>query len=606
MAPEHYFLFFNISIILGIIPKKEVLQMGNTLHEAGSDTVDTIVQIAKGLSNVATNKVANKSEYSYSSIAKAASKLIAVFPVLTSRTVSFDTARMTSKYIEQISCQFFMFALQQANISNAKDGITYLRQFHQNLNMGDDNTDAVIAAMQSWIDAYTKGTQESTTFADVLNNEALSEAMVDPFMMQSDDVKISASDMRELMHAMQESANIQFYDTKLNPLSIDDYVVREFAGGDYRVTVSPYALNEVTGNKNDPVDNDYDPRLDKNDPRYDYTYSQYYNRLSDDYKIYYDTGRYSSAADAYKDQQYDRRSKENSNNTYRANKEYNRHQEVQDKNYTERYKAYQKAETERQKEANRAHEADRQYNDQKDKEAKEQNDRINANRMRANTAFLKDQDIKKMNDAVPSILIVKFYQKNDNDISGVATEFLIGIKSKVVPITTTEILRRIMNDNKDGQKFLKFMRVITGELKASDVLLGLSRITDDVKSYKVKGARGDIWTLLQNRAVAAKEQVRSGKHNDFSAITTVLISQQDADELYREENFDINDPKNAVHFMQSYNLMGFAIADDSNEVLHLLLDNGSKNFEDISYRMLERETQDSTYKKLINLMAASK
>lgn len=546
MAPEHYFLFFNISIILGIIPKKEVLQMGNTLHEAGSDTVDTIVQIAKGLSNVATNKVANKSEYSYSSIAKAASKLIAVFPVLTSRTVSFDTARMTSKYIEQISCQFFMFALQQANISNAKDGIAYLRQFHQNLNMGDDNTDSVIAAMQSWIDTYTKGTQESTTFADALNNEVLSEAMVDPFMMQSDDVKISASDMRELMHAMQESANIQFYDTKLNPLSIDDYVVREFAGGDYRVTVSPYILNEA--------------KLDRN----------------------------------------------KANNSYKENKEQHRHEEEMDRNYTERYKADRKAETEYYKEYNRSREADRQYNDQKDKDAKEQNDRVNANRMRANTTILKDQDIKKMNDAVPSILIVKFYQKNDNDISGVATEFLIGIKSKVVPITTAEILRRIMNDNKDGQKFLKFMRVITGELKASDVLLGLSRITDDVKSYKVKGARGDIWTLLQNRAVAAKEQVRSGKHNDFSAITTVLISQQDADELYREENFDINDPKNAIHFMQSYNLMGFAIADDSNEVLHLLLDNGSKNFEDISYRMLERETQDSTYKKLINLMAASK
>lgn len=543
MAPEHYFLFFNISIILGIIPKKEVLQMGNTLHEAGSDTVDTIVQIAKGLSNVATNKVANKSEYSYSSIAKAASKLIAVFPVLTSRTVSFDTARMTSKYIEQISCQFFMFALQQANISNAKDGIAYLRQFHQNLNMGDDNTDAVIAAMQSWIDAYTKGTQESTTFADALNNEVLSEAMVDPFMMQSDDVKISASDIRELMHAMQESANIQFYDTKLNPLSIDDYVVREFAGGDYRVTVSPYILNEAKANKR------------------------------------------------------------KANNSYNENKEQHRHEEEMNKILNDRMKTYQKAQSERDKQD--AENEKQQKEDQKS--TSRDNDWRDANRMHNNTAFLKDQDIKKMNDAVPSILIVKFYQKNNNDaVSGVATEFLIGIKSKVVPITTTEILRRIMNDNKDGQKFLKFMRVITGELKASDVLLGLSRITDDVKSYKVKGARGDIWTLLQNRAVAAKEQVRSGKHNDFSAITTVLISQQDADELYREENFDINDPKNAIHFMQSYNLMGFAIADDSNEVLHLLLDNGSKNFEDISYRMLERETQDSTYKKLINLMAASK
>lgn len=517
--------------------------MGNTLHEAGSDTVDTIVQIAKGLSNVATNKVANKSEYSYSSIAKAASKLIAVFPVLTSRTVSFDTARMTSKYIEQISCQFFMFALQQANISNAKDGIAYLRQFHQNLNMGDDNTDAVIAAMQSWIDAYTKGTQESTTFADVLNNEALSEAMVDPFMMQSDDVKISASDMRELMHAMQESANIQFYDTKLNPLSIDDYVVREFAGGDYRVTVSPYILNEA--------------KLDRN----------------------------------------------KANNSYKENKEQHRHEEKMNEILNDRMKIYQNAQFEKDKQD--AENEKQQKEDQKS--TSRDNDWRDANRMHNNTAFLKDQDIKKMNDAVPSILIVKFYQKNDNDgVSGVATEFLIGIKSKVVPITTAEILRRIMNDNKDGQKFLKFMRVITGELKASDVLLGLSRITDDVKSYKVKGARGDIWTLLQNRAVAAKEQVRSGKHNDFSAITTVLISQQDADELYREENFDINDPKNAIHFMQSYNLMGFAIADDSNEVLHLLLDNGSKNFEDISYRMLERETQDSTYKKLINLMAASK
>ena len=543
MAPEHYFLFFNISIILGIIPKKEVLQMGNTLHEAGSDTVDTIIQIAKGLSNVATNKVSNKSEYSYSSIANAASKLIAVFPVLTSRTVSFDTARMTSKYIEQISCQFFMFALQQANISNAKDGIAYLRQFHQNLNMGDDNTDAVIAAMQSWIDAYTKGTQESTTFADALNNEVLSEAMVDPFMMQSDDVKISASDMRELMHAMQESANIQFYDTKLNPLSIDDYVVREFAGGDYRVTVSPYILNEAKANKR------------------------------------------------------------KANNSYNENKEQHRHEEEINKILNDRMKIYQNAQSERDKQD--AENEKQQKEDQKS--TSRDNDWRDANRMHNNTAFLKDQDIKKMNDALPSILIVKFYQKNSNDgVSGVATEFLIGIKSKVVPITTTEILRRIMNDNKDGQKFLKFMRVITGELKASDVLLGLSRITDDVKSYKVKGARGDIWTLLQNRAVAAKEQVRSGKHNDFSAITTVLISQQDADELYREENFDINDPKNAIHFMQSYNLMGFAIADDSNEVLHLLLDNGSKNFEDISYRMLERETQDSTYKKLINLMAASK
>ena len=212
-----------------------------------------------------------------------------------------------------------------------------------------------------------------------------------------------------------------------------------------------------------------------------------------------------------------------------------------------------------------------------------------------------------MNDAVPSMLVVRFYNQNDKGvISDVPTEFIIGVKSKLIPVTTTEILRRIMNDNKDGKKFLKFMRVITGELSASNVIFGFSRMKDDIKSTKRKGAYGEIWNLLANRAEASREAVKHGVRNDFSAITTVLISQNDADELFREENFDISDPKNAYHFMQSYNLIAFAIADDATESLKIMMDDGEKNFEEYAYRMFERETKDGTYKKLINLMAASK
>ena len=212
-----------------------------------------------------------------------------------------------------------------------------------------------------------------------------------------------------------------------------------------------------------------------------------------------------------------------------------------------------------------------------------------------------------MNDAVPSMLVVRFYNQNDKgDVSDIPTEFIIGVKSKLIPVTTTEILRRIMNDNKDGKKFLKFMRVITGELSASNVIFGFSRMKDDIKSTKRKGAYGEIWNLLANRAEASREAVKHGVRNDFSAITTVLISQNDADELFREENFDISDPKNAYHFMQSYNLIAFAIADDATESLKIMMDDGEKNFEEYAYRMFERETKDGTYKKLINLMAASK
>lgn len=587
----------------------------DSLREANSYGFDDMVDMAKGLSNVATQRYQNTSgnnSYSYSSIARAASKLIAVFPILTSRTVSMSSAHAVSKYIEQISCQFFMLALQQANISNVKNGIDYLRNFHQNLDLGDDNSNAIIATMQSWLDAYEKGTFENATIAGSMNAEAFAEASVDPFMFQADNVKISSTDIRDLVNLMHENANIEVLDTNLNPISVNDYIVREFANGTYKVTMGYMDLNEAkkyTGkvknnynngnnqnsgnnnqNNNQIQQKDYSGYIEARKKASDYEdekarareEQRHQNQTAEEdqrfrNKVYQDTQNYYNNLGQEREKQKNREVENQKNRDFQAEQERKRREAEENKSAKER--------------------ADSQYNIQK------------AQQFRYGSAMiLKDQDIKKMNDAVPSILVVRFYQRDNNGgISDIPTEFLIGVKSKIVPITTTEILRRIMNDNKDGQKFLKFMRTITGELKASEVILGLSRITDDVKSYKVKGARGDLWTLLQNRAAAAKSQIKSGKHNDFSAITTVLISQEDVDELYREENLDISDPKNALRFMSSYNLMGFAIVDDSNEVLHLLLDNGSKSFEDISYTMLERETQDGgTYKKLINLMASSR
>lgn len=565
----------------------------DSLREANSYGFDDMVDMAKGLSNVATQRYQNTSgnnSYSYSSIARAASKLIAVFPVLTSRTVSMSSAHAVSKYIEQISCQFFMLALQQANISNVKNGIDYLRNFHQNLDLGDDNSNAIIATMQSWLDAYEKGTFENATIAGSMNAEAFAEASVDPFMFQADNVKISSTDIRDLVNLMHENANIEVLDTNLNPISVNDYIVREFANGTYKVTMGYMDLNEAkkyTGK----VKNNYNNGNNQNSGNNSQNNNQNQQK---DYSGY--IAARNKASD-YEDEKA--RAREDQRHQNQTAEETQRHnnKEAEQNNQLKNQKELESIKRQADEKAKEKERADSQYNIQK------------AQQFRYGSAMiLKDQDIKKMNDAVPSILVVRFYQRDNNGgISDIPTEFLIGVKSKIVPITTTEILRRIMNDNKDGQKFLKFMRTITGELKASEVILGLSRITDDVKSYKVKGARGDLWTLLQNRAAAAKSQIKSGKHNDFSAITTVLISQEDVDELYREENLDISDPKNALRFMSSYNLMGFAIVDDSNEVLHLLLDNGSKSFEDISYTMLERETQDGgTYKKLINLMASSR
>ena len=608
--------------------------MYRALNEASSDvTFDQMYDMAKGVANVATGlkKGSKASEYSYSSLAKAASKMVAVFPVLASRTVSAETAQMVTKYIEQKMCSLFVLALQQANISTAKSGIEYLRQYHQNLNVGGDNINAIISTMDTWINAYEAGKINESGSISGMMHDADVDIDVSSLFECDRDLEISARDVAEIMKIMQEQEKIVVYDTKLNPVSINDYVVKEFATGDYHVSVKP--LSAFTEAKSNGLRSDYRIHVDNGamdrdeakqmqddyDADAEYAYqrkkrrweekdrkassTREYNRNKE-----HDEDRAQAAAD--RQRRIDREDRMDDERNADRQRRIDREDRMDRERSIDRWNAAQDRQRriDREDRMDREHKEDRDYlKDERQRAADSRKNQADARKYSGNNVSLKDFDVKKMNDAVPSMLVVRFYNQNDKGvISDVPTEFIIGVKSKLIPVTTTEILRRIMNDNKDGKKFLKFMRVITGELSASNVIFGFSRMKDDIKSTKRKGAYGEIWNLLANRAEASREAVKHGVRNDFSAITTVLISQNDADELFREENFDISDPKNAYHFMQSYNLIAFAIADDATESLKIMMDDGEKNFEEYAYRMFERETKDGTYKKLINLMAASK
>ena len=593
--------------------------MYKALNEANGSgmTFDQIYDMAKGTINVATGMAkSNKADsYSYSSIAKAASKMVAVFPVLTSRTVSAETAQMVTKYIEQKMCNLFVLALQQANISTAKSGIEYLRRYHQNLDVGGDNINAIINTMDTWINAYDAGKiMESASFSS--NMTDVDESYYFDSLFECDhDLQISARDVAEIMKIMQEQEKIHVYDTQLNPVSINDYIVNEFASGDYRVSVKPMSAFMEAKNTAG-LRKEYRDMMEREgisreealqrqaDDDADKEYASRGYSLPEKYRQGMASGAsYDTAAGAYSmdkaDEDYRRYRTAGEDEKRRRNDENTRRQRE-----TNRYNQQQRDAKEARSDRNTARNEHR--NDRK-RQARERADQETARRSSGSNVSLKDFDVKKMNDAIPSMLVVRFYSMlDDGSVSTVPTEFIVGVKSKLIPVTTDEILRRIMNDNKDGKKFLKFMRVMTGELSAGNVLFGFSRMKDDIKSTRRKGAYGDIWNLLANRAAASREAVKHGMRNDFSAITTVVISQNDADELYREENFDITDPKNALHFMESYNLIAFVIADDATESLKIMMDDGEKNFEEYAYRMFERESKDGTYKKLINLMAASK
>ena len=518
-------------------------------------TVTAVFDLAMGISKaVAKNK--NKKIYSYSSLAKAASSLIAVFPVLVSRTIEAKVAQNISKFIEQKACSLFTLALQQANISTAQSGVEYLKNFHQNLDIGGAGVDTVVRTMQAWIGGITDGAalDESGYMFEAAYNRMGKDLYYDDLLYPDYHLKINQVNINQIMESVQNISNNKYIDTNsYNTASLEDLNVIHERRSKYR---------------NKPIDN-----------------TIYFNSNVTNKNTASRSQRLKNQNLYTKDQEDAER---DADRIYELDKRARRDKEHDvDRRY----------ELEKRARLDKEHQEDREYN-LRVRDA-EQLARISSGR---NVEFLKDQDIKKMNDAIPSLLVVRFYQSTT---ATVATEFIIGVKSRMIPVTTAEVLRRIMNDNKDGKSFLNLMRTITGELKVSDFLFNLGRIKEDIRSCRVKGAYGDTWNLLKNRADAAKEQVKYGRRNDYAAITTVLISKADADELFRAENFDITDVRNALHFMESYNLMAFGIVDEATESFRILFDDDSRTFEEISFMMLERES-NREYKKLIQLMASSR
>ena len=409
-------------------------------------------------------------KYSFTSASKAASKLVAVFPVLFSTNLGRDTMVNISKMVERKGCIILQLALMASNKSDAESGIEYFRKFHQNIDTGSMSYAEFIGALQ--------------TQADNLS--------------ESDNYIVPRKDINCLLQMINE-LGLDLYDNSYRSVSLNDYQITESDINNGRYEVSLRYITEE-GKKSSSNTKGSGGSSKKDDDKY----------------------------------------KRQSSST----------------NHTPR------------KVVNRVPE-------------------------------FTQQDLKKSNEAVPSLLTIKFIDtKNDN----AETSFLIGVKSKAIAANSVEIIRKIVNDNNDNKGLINLIRWSTGELKlVKDLILALDRNKDDIIYGRTKGSKEKLWKTLQSRAMKSKYYLSRGKVNYASAITTVVITSDDADYLYKEYNIDIYNVASAKRFMDSYNLLGFIIADDSTEMMKVLYD-GDSEWEELAYRMLERET-DSQYKKILNILA---
>lgn len=213
-------------------------------------------------------------------------------------------------------------------------------------------------------------------------------------------------------------------------------------------------------------------------------------------------------------------------------------------------------------------------------------------------ADIKDTDIKKVNNMMPSVLVVKLHNKN----SQITTNVAVGVKAKIQYVPQDEVIYRISSKNKDKNMLFNFIRSTTREISfLKDFLFALDKAKLD--AIKIQKSSNTVWKILERRAV--RNRVRMFNNDGgYGGIVSLVISADTLATLNKEYDFkaSISEVENLI---SQYNLLAFFVADDVNERATYLFDDASRQFTTVSYTALEK-TDSKDYKKIINLLVGQR
>lgn len=210
-------------------------------------------------------------------------------------------------------------------------------------------------------------------------------------------------------------------------------------------------------------------------------------------------------------------------------------------------------------------------------------------------------DVKKANEIVPTMLVVNFI--NNSIDEPIEASMVIGVKAKLYPINSADVMERLYSRNQDNNGFLKLIRATTREISFfKDFIFAIDKAKIDALSSSRRGSSSKVWKILERRSL--KSRIRRGlrQPNDASAISTLVVSQEEVEFLKKNYNVHIDNPRVIRPIMEAYNLMGVVIVNELDETCSFIFDTGSDVYEKVAFRSLEREDKDNDFKKMINLM----
>ena len=229
------------------------------------------------------------------------------------------------------------------------------------------------------------------------------------------------------------------------------------------------------------------------------------------------------------------------------------------------------------------------------------------------TKQLLDSDVKKANELVPSLIIIRFRPISSDHLKDVdkgdtavfpVQEFIAGVKARLISVPSEELIARIVAQDRDKIDMKNLIRATTKEISfTKDFVGGIKQAKLDAINNSKLSATNPIWRALQNRAAKSNiNRLMRKTANNAAAITTVVLSQAEVNYIKNTYNIDLDNPGVAADFMQSYNLIAIVIADEQAEIAKFLYD-GDKYYQTLTFSSLERETGDGSYKKIINLVS---
>ena len=214
---------------------------------------------------------------------------------------------------------------------------------------------------------------------------------------------------------------------------------------------------------------------------------------------------------------------------------------------------------------------------------------------------LSDQKVRKANMLNPLTMNVSFKVKASNE-SIVTVEAMIGVKTKLYPVDSMEIMERIYSNRRTKINLFNFIRAFSGEIQFwRDFVFALGKAKIDA-NFNARRVGSKLWKVLERRSKTSKISQMLNINNAATAITTLVLSMEEVEFLNKEADIDLLDAREARKILNDFNFISIMIVDENLETIRTILDTGNDEWESNTFKAFNRD-EEMDYKQMVKMLA---